>query len=87
MKTRQTLIALIATTTALLAGSAMAGPDWSAIERARANKQTQPAKAIPANWQAGPQGSLTLQSHGPRPQYVRLKSTDGLPVAQAPLPR
>lgn len=34
------LIATLFVTTSLLAGSAFAGPNWAAIERVRAEKQT-----------------------------------------------
>lgn len=59
MKHKKPLIAFSVIAISLLAGSAFAGPDWAAIERARAAKQ---AEQVRSAKEAGcPQQSITTQ--------------------------
>jgi len=71
MRPGKTLPAIAAFTTALLAGSAYAGPDWTSIERGRADKQALQATAAQTKG-----GTLTLQNYGPRPQYILQENSD-----------
>ncbi|QDF98520.1 hypothetical protein CJ010_19245 [Azoarcus sp. DD4] len=60
------LTGLMAVTLSLLAGSALAGPDWAAIERARAERKAQ-ATAKPA-LEVAEQKVLPV-NHGPRAEF------------------
>jgi len=75
MLTPKSLIALSAIACSLLTGSAVAGPDWSIIERARATKQTEKAEM------AG--NKRVTYSYGPRAPYSPPPSP---PHAAKPLP-
>lgn len=46
MKRKNPLAALSVIAISLLAGPAFAGPDWAAIERARAAKQAEQARSV-----------------------------------------
>ena len=48
----------------LAAGSASAGPDWAAIERARAAKQAEPPNSVEPNIRP----AAVQRPYGPRPQ-------------------
>jgi len=70
MKHKKPLIALSSIAISLLAGSAFAGPDWAAIERGRAAKQTEQGEqarrtaVVPCSQQkvAGQEQSQNLQN-------------------------
>lgn len=83
MQTPKTLAVLSAIAFSLVAGSAVAGPDWSTIERARAAKQTEKAKiaggADPGSQRAG-------YAYGPRAPYIPPWSVTPV-VAKQPAPR
>lgn len=66
MKTTQTLAAFSAITFSLVMGSAVAGPDWSTIERGRSTKQAELKKS------AGGEASSSRQmlySNSPRAPF------------------
>lgn len=66
MKTHQTLAAFSAIAFSLAMGSAVAGPDWSNIERARAAKQ---AEAEKSTGQANPGTKQVRYSSSPRAPF------------------
>lgn len=70
MNPKSTRLALAAISLALVAGPALAGPDWSTIEQGRSAK-----RALPSNTgKMDSSAPLVLPDHGPRPQYARQKS-------------
>lgn len=70
MRDHKILPALAAVTFAVVAGPALAGPDWDAIERARAANKEQRASAHQRLADSDSGSVRMLQRHGPRPHYV-----------------
>lgn len=69
MTTQKTMLTLATLATTLVAGSAAAGPDWTAIERARAAVRTQGVTADSSDDKLA--AAPTLHPYGPRPQNLR----------------
>jgi len=68
MTTPKSLAALAILVSSLAAGSALAGPDWSIIERGRAAKQAGNAGIPPAA------DKRAVYSNGPRSPYLQPQS-------------
>lgn len=83
MQTPKTFAVLSAIVFSLVAGSAVAGPDWSAIERARAAKQAENAKSAGG---ADPGSNRAGYTYGPRAPYSPPWSVTPV-VAKQPTPR
>lgn len=78
MKHTKSLIAVSAMAASLLAGSAVAGPDWAAIERGRAAKQAEQGEQ--ARRTAGEPGKRV--GRGQRKRGEQAPRTAGVPSPQ-----
>lgn len=77
----KTLTGLTALTLCLLTNSAVAGPDWAAIERARAERKAQ-APAKPAVGLA--EQKVAPLNHGPRAEFRPARPAQETPAVPAP---
>lgn len=75
----KTFSGLTAILLSLAAGSAFAGPDWAAIERARAERKAQVA-AKPAAPAAVVEDKVQPVNHGPRAEFRPLTTKPEAPV-------
>lgn len=73
------LTGLMAATLSLLAGSVLAGPDWAAIERARAERKAQATATAKPALEVAEQKVLPV-NHGPRAEFRPVSAAPEAPL-------